>query len=63
MNTAITVTLVICITLVMVLGMFLGFSFVLNRNEREKDIAYWKGFADAIKLEKEEKHESKVDEL
>lgn len=63
MNTAVTITLVICITLVMILGMFTAFSYVLNKHSKDLEISYWRGFADAIKMEKEEKHESKVNEL
>lgn len=65
MNTAITITAIICISLVLILAMFMAFSFVLNSKAKEKDLAYWRGFADAVKLEKEEdKNESaKVNEL
>lgn len=54
MNTATIITIVICGALVLSFGIAVFASLVLNKDYKAKEAAYWKGFADAVKLEKKE---------
>lgn len=62
MNTATIITIVICGALVLSFGIAVFASLVLNKDTKRVEAAYWKGFADAVKLEKKEKEERGAEE-